>query len=55
MTPQWSDKIFTVEKVQGQTVTLTDGTKHKRYNLLKVPDDTPETEPNIISSSLNKK
>ncbi len=43
LTPQWTDKIFTVTKVQGQTITLDDGTKHKRYNLLVVPPDTPET------------
>ena len=33
MTPQWSDKIFTVKQVQGQTVLLDDNTKHKRNNL----------------------
>lgn len=51
MNPQWSDKIFRVVQVDGQTITLDDNTKHKRYNLLKVPDDTPETEPNIISKN----
>ena len=48
MTPQWSQKIYKVMKVQGQTITLNDNTKHKRYNLLKIPSDTPESEPNII-------
>ena len=55
MNPQWSDKIFKVTKVEGQTILLDDNSKHKRYNLLKVPDDTHETEPNIISSSVKKK
>jgi hypothetical protein len=54
LTPQWTDKIFTVKKVQGQTITLDDDTKHKRYNLLVVPEDTPESEPNIISKELKK-
>jgi hypothetical protein len=55
MNAQWSDKIFKVAKVEGQTILLDDNTKHKRYNLLKIPDDTPETEPNIISKSSKKK
>ena len=40
MEPSWSEKVFKVVKVQGQTIFLEDGTKHKRYNLLKVPNDT---------------
>ena len=56
MTPSWSDKVFIVKQVQGQTILLDDNTKHKRYKLLKVPDDTKESDqPNIISSSLTKK
>ena len=35
-----SETIYKVVKVQGQTIMLDDGTKHKRYNLFKVPDTT---------------
>ena len=38
MEPNWSETTYKVNKVQGQTITLDDGTKYKRYNLLKVPD-----------------
>jgi hypothetical protein len=38
MEPNWSETTYKVVKVQGQTITLDDGTKYKRYNLLKVPD-----------------
>ena len=38
MEPNWSETTYKVNKVQGQTITLDDGTKFKRYNLLKVPD-----------------
>ena len=40
MEPNWSETIYKVIKVQGQTILLDDGTKYKRYNLLKNPDDT---------------
>ena len=38
MQPNWSETIYTVVKVQGQTIFLDDGTKYKRYNLFKIPD-----------------
>jgi hypothetical protein len=40
MEPNWSETIYKVDKVQGQTIILDDGTKHKRYNLFKIPDIT---------------
>ena len=40
MQPNWSETIYTVVKTQGTTITLDDGTKYKRYNLFKVPNDT---------------
>ena len=40
MEPNWSETIYTVVKVQGQTISLDDGTKFKRYNLFKIPNDT---------------
>ena len=38
MEPNWSEATYKVVKVQGQTITLDDGTKHKRYHLFKVPE-----------------
>ena len=38
MGPNWSETIYTVVKTQGQTITLDDGTKLKRYNLFKIPE-----------------
>ena len=35
--PIWSDAIFEVAEVDGNTVTLGDGTKYKRTDLLIVP------------------
>ena len=40
MQPNWSETVYTVVKVQGQTITLDDGTKFKRYNSFKIPNDT---------------
>ena len=40
MQPNWSETIYKVVKVQGQTITLDDGTKQKRYNLFKIPQTT---------------
>ena len=39
MEANWSETIYKVVKVQGQTIILDDGTKHKRYNLFKVPNN----------------
>ena len=38
MQPNWSETVYKVDKVQGRTITLDDGTKYKRYNLFKVPE-----------------
>ena len=40
MQPSWSETIYKVVKVQGQTILLDDGTKQKRYNLFKIPQTT---------------
>ncbi len=40
MQPNWSETIYKVVKVQGQTIILEEGTKQKRYNLFKIPDNT---------------
>ena len=52
--PRWSDKVFTVATVKGQTITLEDGSKYKRENLLKVPADTQSTETNMIQKIKNQ-
>ena len=52
--PRWSDKVFTVASVKGQTITLDDGSKYKRENLLKVPADSQSTETNMIQKIKNQ-
>jgi hypothetical protein len=42
MEPNWSETIYKVVQVQGQTITLDDGTTQKRYNLFKVPDNADQ-------------
>jgi hypothetical protein len=37
--PRWSNEVFTVTEVRGQTITLSDGSRMKRTDLLKVPND----------------
>ena len=58
ITPAWSDDVFYVLKVDGSTVYLNDGSKNKRYNLLRVPDDTEITNDktkNVITQLLKPK
>jgi len=52
--PRWSDKVFTVIAIKGQTITLNDKSKYKRQNLLKVPAETESTATNIVQSIKNK-
>ena len=52
--PRWSDKVFTVASVKGHTITLDDGSKYKRENLLKVPADSQSTETNMIQKIKNQ-
>jgi hypothetical protein len=52
--PRWSDKVFTVKAIKGQTITLNDDSKYKRQNLLKVPPETESTATNIVQSIKNK-
>ena len=37
--PKWSEETFEVKKVMGNSIELTDGTKHKRQNLLNIPSE----------------
>jgi transposase InsO family protein len=52
--PRWSDKVFTVKAIKGQTITLNDDSKYKRQNLLKVPADTESTATDVVQSIKNK-
>jgi hypothetical protein len=46
--PLWSDEIYTVKSVNSKSITLTDGTRKKRTDLLKIPNGTQEEPVNII-------
>ena len=48
---RWSDEVHVVKEASGKTVTLTDGTTHRRSKILMVPHNTvitPSTEKNVI-------
>jgi hypothetical protein len=38
--PRWSDEFYTVKKVNGTTITLSNDKRYKRTNLLKIPITT---------------
>lgn len=46
--PLWTDEIYTVKLVKNKSITLTDGTRKKRTDLLKIPNGTQEEPVNII-------
>ena len=37
--PKWSEETYIVKEAAGNQVTLEDGTRHLRYNLLKIPEE----------------
>ena len=47
--PRYSDTVFNVVSAQGQTIRLNDGSTIKRDRLLKVPNTTVSSEPNVIT------
>jgi hypothetical protein len=47
--PRYSDAVFTVVSTHGQTIKLDDGSTLRRDRLLKVPNDTVSSEPNVIT------
>jgi len=49
--PKWSGKVFTVVTVYGNTITLVDNSKYKRFVLLKVSDDAKDSGENIITQA----
>jgi hypothetical protein len=47
----WSDKVHVVQSASGKSVTLNDGTTHRRNKVLMAPHNTviaPITEKNVI-------
>ena len=53
--PRYSDEIYTVERVKGMSVNLSDDKTYKRDKLLKIPKDTIKitdtTKPNVIKQA----
>jgi len=49
--PKWSAKVYTVKSTEGQTITLDDEVRHKRHDLLKVPQDAQNLPENIIAKT----
>jgi len=46
--PKWSDKVFNVTAVKGNTITLDNNQMYKRNDLLKVPENTTSSNTNPI-------
>ena len=54
---RWSDEVHVVQSASGKSVTLTDGTTHRRSKVLMVPHNTviaPNTEKNVIKVATKK-
>jgi hypothetical protein len=54
---RWSDEVHAVQSAIGKSVTLTDGTMHRRSKILIVPHNTiiaPKTEKNVIKVDTKK-
>jgi transposase InsO family protein len=49
--PRWTDAVFTVKQIHGNTVILNDDSKMKRTDLLKVPSTTKSSVPNVIAQA----
>ena len=49
--PVWSDEVYTVETVRGNTIYLTDGSSVRRDNLLKQHPDAVSSAPNVITAT----
>jgi hypothetical protein len=47
--PEFSDQVYEVKTIKGQTINLSNGESKKRYNLLKVPKDAITIQNNIIN------
>jgi hypothetical protein len=49
--PQFSNKVYSVIKIVGQTIYLNNGEKKKRYKLLKVDKDAKDIEKTIVKQA----
>ena len=49
--PVWSDEVYTVNTVRGNTIYLTDGSSARRDYLLKCSPDAVSSEPNAIPAT----
>ena len=49
--PRWTDEVFMVKQIRGNTVILNDDSKMKRTDLLKVPSTTKSSVPNVIAQA----
>ena len=52
--PQYSDKVYIVERIKGSTIYLIGGEIKKRHDLLKVPQNTESNEKNVITQVKEK-
>ena len=54
--PKWSDAVFSVKAINGQTISLNDNTRYKRTNLFKVPNDSRslDTNPFTVAKKVQK-
>ena len=46
--PQFSNEVYTVDQVRGQTIYLNNGEKKKRHKLLKVDKDAKDLSKNVV-------
>jgi transposase InsO family protein len=53
--PQFSNEVYTVEKVNGQTVYINNGEKKKRHKLLKVDKDAKNIEKSVVKIAKQKR
>ena len=54
---RWSDEVHVVQSAIGKSVTLSDGTTHRRSKVLMVPHNkviAPKTEKNVIKVATKK-
>lgn len=49
--PRWTDEVFTVKQTHGNTIVLSDNSRMKRSDLLKVPSATKSSSTNVISQA----
>ena len=49
--PSWSDEIYVVKSTKGKSIELTDGSRHKRTSLLKIPKNFTKITKNIIKEA----